>query len=110
VLALVLASLVGAGLAVAAANNGPAKPKLPGGDAGTSLAAAGQAEQRFYDKHNRYTASILDLTPVGYRPTKGVTLTVLHADGGTYCLSASQGSAVYYLSSADLLISRTPCS
>jgi hypothetical protein len=35
---------------------------------------------------------------------------VLHADGGTYCLSASQGSAVYYLSSADLLISRTPCS
>jgi hypothetical protein len=99
-------------VAVAAANRTPQgdKPTPPGASAGSTLLSASKAEQAFHDKHATYTGSILDLMPLGFRPAKGVTLTVLRADAGTYCLSGAEGAVTYYLSSADLTVSRTPCS
>jgi hypothetical protein len=112
VLGGLLAAVVLAGVAVAAANRDPQPnvPTPPGGNVGSTLLDASKAEQKFHDEHARYTASILELTPLGFRPAKGVTLTVLHADAGTYCLSGAKGTVTYYLSSAELTVSRTPCS
>jgi hypothetical protein len=112
VLALVLVLVVLAGFLVAVLrkDSGPASASAPGGTVGSTLLSASKAEQRYREKHAGYTGSILDLMPLGYRPAKGVTLTVLHADAGTYCLSGAQGAVTYYLSSADLAVSRTPCS
>lgn len=110
-----LVAVVLAGVVVALANRGskphtPAAPPTPGGAVGSTLLAAAKAEQAYHDKHAGYTGSVLDLTPLGFRPEKGVTLTVLRADAGTYCLSGTKGTAVYYLSSANPVVSATPCS
>lgn len=112
VLALVLVLVVLAGFLVALLHkkSTPTTPAAPGGTVGSTLLAARDAEQKYHDKNARYTGSILDLTPLGFRPAKGVTLTVLHADAGTYCLSGAKGTEAYYLSSADPVVSRTPCS
>ena len=112
VLASLLLAVVLAGVIVALANRDtkPRTPAAPGGTIGSTLRDAGQAEQKYRDKHGGYTGSILDLTPLGFRPAKGVTLTVLHADAGAYCLNASKGTESYYFSSAQLVVTRTPCS
>lgn len=112
VLALVLVLVVLAGFLVALLHKkaAPATPAAAGGSVGSTLLDARDAEQKFHDAHARYTGSILELTPLGFRPAKGVTLTVVRADAGTYCLSGSKGADAFYLSSADLTISRTPCS
>ncbi|HUR15118.1 MAG TPA: hypothetical protein VM097_11575, partial [Mycobacteriales bacterium] len=103
-------AVVLAGVVVSLVSGGDTEAATPGNAVGKTLLTAGQAEQRYFAKHHTYTGSILGLTPLGFRPEKGVTMTILRADRGAYCLSAAKGTQVLYLSSASPAITPTACS
>lgn len=81
--------------------------------AGQSLQVAAEVEESYHAAYGSYSSAAL--SPAHFRPAPGVAVTVVHADGSSYCLkaveqlAASGSELVLYLSSRTGTVSRTPC-
>lgn len=77
---------------------------------GQALADLGWAQEAYHRRHDAYASSVLALVALGWRPTSGVQVRVLHSGDDTFCLAAgpAAGEPDAWLAQ-DWILRSTPC-